>query len=90
MRAEVIVLKNVALASSQKFCKENEDQKEKDNVHRRRLIESKRCIVIDQKTKAFVKNIEETFSLVIFAQGACCMNILCTAVFQLTKVSFLD
>jgi 7tm Odorant receptor len=52
------------------------------------MKEFEKCIEIHIKIKRFVENIEKRFSPVIFVQGSISIIVLCTLIFQLTKVSF--
>jgi 7tm Odorant receptor len=53
------------------------------------MKEFEKCIAIHIKIKRFIRNSEKRFSSVICLQGSMSIVILCTVIFQLSKVSFL-
>jgi hypothetical protein len=64
-----------------KVCDEGQEDK-------KAMKEFEKCIAIHIKIKRFVKNTEKLFSPVICVQGSMSIVIMCTAIFQLSKVSF--
>jgi 7tm Odorant receptor len=63
-----------------KVCDEGKEDK-------KAMKEFEKCIAIHIKIKRFVKNTEKRFSPMICAQGSISIIILCTVIFQLSKVN---
>jgi 7tm Odorant receptor len=64
-----------------KVCDEGKEDK-------KAMKEFEKCIAIHIKVKRFVKNTERRFSPMFCVQGSMSIVILCTVVFQISKVSF--